>query len=98
MEFFALKPKVLNIAIAVTSLLTRNANFAQKMRILNIILAGILIPIIISPTIFALWVEDGTANANFLFFQGLASWAFLAFFVSEFLLAYNKHYDEIKSY
>jgi hypothetical protein len=67
------------------------------MRNLNVILAGILVPILISPTIFALWVDYGTANANFLFFQGLASWAFLAFFTSEFLIAYNKYYDVGKS-
>lgn len=96
-EFFSLKPKVINIAIAVSALLTRNTHIVRSMRNLNVILAGILVPILISPTIFALWVDYGTANANFLFFQGLASWAFLAFFTSEFLIAYNKYYDVGKS-
>ena len=55
------------------------------MRYLPIITMGIILPVVISPIMFDLWVKKGSGNANFLFFQGLALWVFLALFVIEFV-------------
>jgi GPI transamidase subunit PIG-U len=48
------------------------------MRFLPLITLGVAVPMAVSGTMLHLWTTVGTGNANFLFFQGLVMWVFLA--------------------
>lgn len=47
------------------------------------LLLGLTYPVILSPLMLTLWTEFGSGNANWLFFQGLGLYGFLAFAIIE---------------
>jgi len=57
---------------------------AVGMRFLPLITLGVAVPMAVSGTMLHLWTTVGTGNANFLFFQGLVMWVFLATGTIEF--------------
>lgn len=56
----------------------------QGMRLLPLITLGIAVPMVVSECMLGLWTRTGTGNANYLFFQGLVMWVFLALAIIEF--------------
>jgi hypothetical protein len=62
-----------------------------QMRHLPFILAGILLPTLVTPLLLDLWTHKGTANANFVFFSLLVMWLFYVLGLIEFLTAHLKH-------
>lgn len=68
-------------------LLLQHEQIVQRMRHVPLIGAGIAVPLVVSPLMFMLWVDKGTGNANYCFFQGLCLWLFCALGISEFCVA-----------
>ena len=66
------------------SLLSSQFSIASKMNKWPIICLGISLPLALSPVLLSLWVKLGSANANFLFFNGVFLWVILAVMVIEF--------------
>ena len=64
------------------------------MRFLPLITLGITVPMVVSETMLKLWTVTGNGNANYLFFQGLAMWAFLATAIIEFTNATIRELDD----
>lgn len=71
-------------------LLCRHTQVVKGMRHVPLICAGIVVPIVVSPLMASLWVDYGTGNANYCFFQGLCLWLFCAFGIAEFTNAFLK--------
>lgn len=65
-------------------LLLQYPQVVRKMRHLPFIATGIVVPLILSPLMFVLWVDYGTGNANYFFFQGVCLWLFAALGIAEF--------------
>lgn len=76
-----------DIAFAVTLLLTYHGDVLQRVRYKVWILTGILVPTTLSPLLAHAWIDKGTGNANFLFFQCLALWFFCALAIVEVIKA-----------
>jgi hypothetical protein len=89
-EFFSFDPNPLNIAITVALLLLDHPSIAAKMKYLYFLLLGIFLPMCFTPFMIDLWVRLGTGNANYLFFQGLASWVCLCLLIGDYLTAYRE--------
>lgn len=66
-----------------------------NVRYLSLSYLVILLGVIFSPAMADIWIRLGTGNANFLFFPGLATWCMLAFFICEYLIAYDKRHKEL---
>ena len=54
---------------------------------LSVLLVLILIPLVSSPVMLYLWVDLGTANANYFFFQSLMMWASYAMLIVQYTKA-----------
>ena len=67
------------------SLLMQYPHIICKMRHLPFIVTGIAVPLVLSPLMFVLWVDYGTGNANYFFFQGVCLWLFAALGIAEFI-------------
>jgi len=83
--------RILDVLLAMAVLLCFHSKVIHRMRYVPLIAAGILVPILITPSMVQLWLLYGTGNANYCFFQGLCQWLFCAFGINEFLLSYFKH-------
>ena len=64
------------------------------MRFLPLITLGITVPMVVSETMLKLWTAIGNGNANYLFFQGLVMWVFLATALIEFTNATIRELDD----
>ena len=82
--------RILYVLLAMAVLLFFQSKIVCRMRYLSLITAGILVPLLVSPAMTQLWLQYGTGNANYCFFQGLCQWLFCAFGINEFLLSYFK--------
>lgn len=82
--------RILDVLLAMAVLLFFQSKIVCRMRYLSLITAGILVPLLVSPAMTQLWLQYGTGNANYCFFQGLCQWLFCAFGINEFLLSYFK--------
>ena len=71
----------------VSTLLAMHTSVLQHMRYLPWIALGVLVPVVLSPLMLSLWTVVGSGNANFLFFQGLCMWGFVALGLVEFTSA-----------
>jgi hypothetical protein len=69
------------------SLFLCNAQRMVKLRFPYLIASGILIPLVLSHAVLPLWLEQGTANANYFFFQMLIMWTFIAVLIIEYTRA-----------
>jgi len=74
------------------ALLMQHTEIIRGMHNLPIIAAGIAVPATLSPLMFSLWVERGTGNANYFFFQGLCLWLFSALGMVEFTSSFMRIY------
>ena len=74
------------------ALLMQHTEIIRGMHTLPIIVAGITVPAILSPLMFSLWVDRGTGNANYFFFQGLCLWLFCALGIVEFTSSFMRTY------
>jgi hypothetical protein len=68
-------------------LLGSHRKIIDAMRHKSWIIAGLVIPIILNFVMLELWLVKGSGNANFVFFQGLVMWIFLALGLIEFITA-----------
>ena len=81
-------------ATSSTTTTTTYNTSTMGMRFLPLITLGITIPMLVSPTMLTLWTVTGNGNANYLFFQGLVMWAFLATAMVEFTNATIRELDD----
>ena len=65
-------------------LLCQHQEVIGGMRNVPYIVAGIAVPLAVSPLMCSLWVDRGTGNANYFFFQGICLWLFCALGIVEF--------------
>lgn len=86
-QYYLLRPDLLGILTAMLSLLTHAPAVTQSMRHLPWITMGITVPLFVSPVMRHLWVDLGTGNANFVFFQGLCMWVSLGLLLLELVTA-----------
>ena len=75
----------------VFSMLFTSNDVMQKLRYKPWIISGICLSVISILCIYPIWVEKGTANGNYLFFQQFALWAFLSVFIVEFSSSALQH-------
>jgi hypothetical protein len=71
-------------------LLAQHTAVVSQMRQLPWILIGISLPLVLTPVMLKMWIEYGTGNANYCFFQGICLWLFFALGVGEFCIAFMK--------
>ncbi|KAJ1421528.1 GPI transamidase subunit PIG-U [Ochromonadaceae sp. CCMP2298] len=71
-------------------LLAQHTTVANQMRQLPWIVTGIQLPLVLTPVMLTMWIEYGTGNANYCFFQGICLWLFFALGVGEFCIAFMK--------
>lgn len=64
-----------------------NPQRVTSIRIPFVICSGILVPMVLSPLMLSLWLHNGTANANFFFFQILIMWIFISVLIIEYTRA-----------
>lgn len=57
----------------------------SSLRARGIIVAGMIVPLVLYPWWIYLWISMGTGNPNYLFFNGLLLWIFLALYWIELL-------------
>ncbi len=74
----------------VVALFCCRPQIVEKMRSVPWIAAGLLVPSVLSPLVLEMWSTKGTANANYLFFQALCMWVFLALGIVEYVTAFCK--------
>jgi low temperature requirement protein LtrA len=55
-----------------------------KVRHPFLVFAGIFVPMSLASTMLYLWLDVGTANANYFFFQMLTMWIFIAVLLIEY--------------
>ena len=77
-----------------TSQATNTPTPTVGMRFLPLIALGIAVPMAVSEPMLELWTGNGTGNANFLFFQGLIMWVFLATGIIEFTNATTREIND----
>lgn len=75
-----------DLALCVT-LLGSHSEIVHAMRHKEWIFVGIAVPIILNHIIIDVWLVKGSGNANFMFFQGLVMWIFLALGMIEYVNA-----------
>lgn len=63
----------------------RTANVLTRMRFLPVIFFSVVTTAIISPLMLSLWIQSGSGNANYLFFQGWVMCIFVALYITEYL-------------
>ena len=77
----------LDILLISAMFLVNHSDVVAKMRSLPLITMGITVPLVVSPVMLDVWVQRGTGNANYFFFQGLCLWLFCALGITEFCSA-----------
>lgn len=73
------------------SLLGSQTHILKEMGKMQWIFPGILIPLALSQVMLYQWVELGSGNANFLFFQGMILSVFSGLGILEFVVAALKY-------
>jgi len=73
----------------IIALLALHPRVTRRMRpwLCAIVALCMTVPAVASPALLSLWLELGTGNANFLFFQGLAMWMAGNAGIAEFIAA-----------
>lgn len=96
--FLYSKSLFLQDVVFMLTLLGSQLRIASKMSKWPIICLGISLPLALSPVLLSLWVKLGSANANFLFFNGVFLWVFLSVVVIEFTaVSLNLHESPCKT-
>lgn len=73
-----------------SALLVTERDIVQHLRNKVLVAIGLLIPLVLSPLMFDLWVRIGTGNANYLFFQGFIMWIFFGLGLIEYIKVIKK--------
>ncbi len=63
----------------------RTVDVLTQMRFLPLILFSVVTTAVISPLMLSLWIQSGSGNANYLFFQGWVMCIFIALYITEYL-------------
>mmetsp|Transcript_25074 Transcript_25074/g.41777 ORF Transcript_25074/g.41777 Transcript_25074/m.41777 type:complete len:102 (-) Transcript_25074:652-957(-) len=83
--------------LLMTFMLMQHERVVKRMAHLPWICTGILMPLCVSPIMLFIWIQYGTGNANYAFFQGLCLWLFSAVGISEFCASYQRiEYDDVE--
>jgi len=80
------------------ALLCQHQEVVSGMRNVPYIVAGIAVPLAVSPLMYSLWVNNGTGNANYFFFQGICLWLFCALGIVEFTGSLMRSHVSKKGY
>lgn len=82
----------------IISLLALHPRVTRRMRpwLCAIVALCMTVPAVASPALLSLWLELGTGNANFLFFQGLAMWMAGNAGIAEFIASAKEQDKDIE--
>lgn len=77
---YRLRTAIVDIAF-IFSLFACNLQLFMSIKQPLVTLSCIFIPLVMSTLMVRMWVQDGIANANFLFFQILLMWSGIATYI-----------------